>query len=99
MTDTATVLGMARRALERYLDVSVDPDGALTFRHGDMPCAVQGIQLTKDLPVLSLTCVIAWDLTSSDVPARIGERAAEGLFGTLGAVRSERGWEIGRAHV
>lgn len=94
MTAPATALDLARRALERYLDVTTDPDGALSFRHGEMPCAVQGTELVDDLPVLSLTCVVAWDLADSDVPARIGERAGEGLFGTLGAVRGEHGWNV-----
>lgn len=37
-------LETARLALEKYHDVRVDDDGALTFLHGDVPCAVQGIQ-------------------------------------------------------
>jgi hypothetical protein len=85
----------ARRALERYVEVAVDPDGALTFRHGEVPCVVQGIELAEGLPVLSLTCVVAWDLPSeSDVPAKVGLRAGEGLFGTLGAVRGSQGWDV-----
>lgn len=96
MTNQATAaLDLARQALERYLEVTVDPDGALTFRHGEVPCVVQGMDLAEGLPVLSLTCVVAWDLPAdSDVPARVGVRAGEGLFGTLGAVRDERGWDV-----
>jgi hypothetical protein len=81
--------------LERYVEVEVDSDGALTFRHGDVPCAVQGIELAEGLVVLTLTCVVAWDLPGdSDLPLRLAERAGQGLFGTLGAVRTEQGWDI-----
>ena len=91
MKDT---LETARAALERYVEVTVDDDGAITFRHGDVPCALQGLELAEGLPVLSLTCVVGWDLTAGDIPARVGLRAGEGLFGTLGATASERGWDV-----
>jgi hypothetical protein len=96
VSDTTTdLLDAARRALERYLDVEVEDDGALTFRHGDVPCALQGIELSEGLVVLTLTCVVAWDLPGdSDLPLRLAQRAGEGLFGTLGAVRTDNGWDI-----
>ncbi|MBV9921454.1 MAG: hypothetical protein JOY78_11455 [Pseudonocardia sp.] len=88
-------LETARTALERYVEVTVDDDGAITFRHGDVPCALQGLELAEGLPVLSLTCVVGWDLPrDQDIPARVGLRAGEGLFGTLGATQSERGWDV-----
>lgn len=88
-------LETARTALERYVEVTVDDDGALTFRHGDVPCALQGLELAEGLPVLSLTCVVAWDLPrDQDVPARVGLRAGEGLFGTLGATEGVHGWDV-----
>lgn len=94
-TPTAGVLGTAREALERFHDVRVDDDGALSFRHGEVPCALQGVELTEGLLVLSLTCVVAWDLPDdSTIPPRLAERAGQGLFGTLGAVRTERGWDV-----
>lgn len=89
------LLDTARRALERFHDVRTDDDGALSFRHGEVPCALQGVELAEGLEVLSLTCVVAWDLDAdSDLPLRLAERAGEGLFGTLGAVRTERGWDV-----
>lgn len=85
----------ARAALERYLDVTVDDDGAITFRHGEVLCVLQGLELAEGLPVLSLTCVVAWDLPlEQDIAARVGLRAGEGLFGTLGAVKGQHGWDI-----
>lgn len=89
------MLDTARRALERYVEVEVDPDGALTFRHREVPCLLHGLELAEGLPVLSLTCVAAWDLPEQrDVPATVGLRAGEGLFGTLGVVRGARGWDV-----
>ena len=91
---TATLLITAREALEQFVEVHVDDDGALSFRHGDVPCAVQGIELVEGLAVLSLTCVVAWDLPGDGVPREIAERAGQGLFGTLGAVATDAGWDV-----
>jgi len=38
---------------------------------------------------------VAWDLDAdSDLPLQLAEWAGQGLFGTLGAVRSDKGWDI-----
>jgi hypothetical protein len=86
-------LEAARKALELFHDVSVDDDGALSFRHGDVPCAVQGMELAEGLTVLSLTVVVAWDL-AGEVAVWVAERAGQGLFGTLGVISSERGTDV-----
>ncbi|MDR7300901.1 hypothetical protein [Haloactinomyces albus] len=92
---TAELLTAAKEALEAYHDVHVDDDGALTFRHSEVPCAVQAMQLAEGLTVLSLTCVVAWDLPQDDKLAQsAAERAGQGLFGTLGVVRTERGMDV-----
>lgn len=92
---TARLLDTAREALERYHDVHIDDDGAITFRHGDVPCALQAMQLAEGLAVLSLTCVVAWDLPDSpNLAASAAERAGQGLFGTLGVVHTERGLDV-----
>ncbi|WP_433506923.1 hypothetical protein ACQP04_10845 [Pseudonocardia halophobica] len=92
-------LEIARRALERYHDVEVGEDGALTFAHGGVLCVVQGTELEEGLPVLNLTCVVAWDLPVSadpatDVPTRVALGVGEGLFGTPRVVRGENGWDV-----
>jgi hypothetical protein len=92
---TAELLTAAKEALETYHEVHVDDDGALTFRHSDVPCAVQAMQLAEGLTVLSLTCVVAWDLPLDEKLAQsTAERAGQGLFGTLGVVRTERGMDV-----
>ena len=96
MSDTiAGMLDVARAALERYHDVAVDDDGALTFAHGGVVCALQGVELEEGLPVLNLTCVVAWDLPAEiDVPTRVALGVGEGLFGTPRVVRGARGWDV-----
>lgn len=92
---TADLLTKARTALETFHDVHVDDDGALTFRHVDVPCAVQAMQLSEGLTVLSLTCVVAWDLPEDpNLASSAAERAGQGLFGTLGVVHTERGMDV-----
>ncbi len=90
-----TTLDVARTALENYHDVTVDDDGALTFAHGGVVCAVQGLLLDEGLDVLNITCVVAWDLPAdSDVPTRVALGAGEGLFGTPRVIHGEQGWDV-----
>lgn len=93
--DTAELLAAAKEALENYLDVQVDDDGTLTFKHSDVPCVVQAMQLADGLLVLSLTCVVAWDLPDDPkLAAVVAERAGQGLFGTLGIVHNDNGMDV-----
>lgn len=95
LSATQELLDAARTALERYQDVEVDDDGALTFRHSEVPCAVQAVELADGLVVLNLTCVVAWDLPGDGgIGERIATRAGHGLFGTLGQVRTDRGVDV-----
>ena len=55
---------------------------------------MQGSELDEGLPVLNLTCVVAWDLPGDDVPMRVATGAGEGLFGTPRVIRSENGWDV-----
>ena len=91
----ADMLAVARTALERYHDVTVDDDGALTFAHGGVVCALQGLDIEDGLPVLNLTCVVAWDLPAeSDVPSQVALGLGEGLFGTARVIRGDAGWDV-----
>ena len=91
----ADQLAIARAALERFHDVTVDDDGALTFAHGGVVCALQGLDLEDGLPVLNLTCVVAWDLPAeSDVPSQVALGLGEGLFGTARVIRGDAGWDV-----
>ena len=91
----AAMLDAAREALERYQELAVDPDGSLKFQHSEVPCAVQAVELAEGLVMLSLTCVVAWDLPAGrDVAHRVAIRAGQGLFGTLGVVTTDRGSDV-----
>ena len=95
MTVIDDMLGVARAALENFHDVTADDDGSLTFAHGGVLCVVQGLELEEGLPVLNLTCVVAWDLpVETDVPTRVAMGAGEGLFGTPRVIRGEKGWDV-----
>ncbi|MEV4317965.1 hypothetical protein [Actinocrispum sp. NPDC049592] len=92
---TGALLTRAREALELYHEVFVDDDGALTFRHADVPCAVQAMELAEGLNVLSLTCVVAWDLPDEPiVVASAAERGGQALFGTIGIVHTDQGLDV-----
>ncbi|SEP45440.1 hypothetical protein [Amycolatopsis saalfeldensis] len=93
--ETGELLTRAREALERYIDVHVDDDGAITFSHADVPCVIQATRLAEGLTVLSLTCVVAWDLPDDPALAvAIAERAGQGLFGTLGVGHTDNGLDV-----
>jgi hypothetical protein len=96
MTETIPeMLAVARKALERFHDVTADEDGSLSFAHGGVVCALQGLELEEGLPVLNLTCVVAWDLPAeSDVPTQVALGVGEGLFGTPRVIRGSAGWDI-----
>ena len=95
MSTAGDMLSKAHEALERYLDVTVDDDGALTFAHAGVPCVVQSTELAEGLTVLSLTCVVAWDLPDEPgVAASAAERAGQGLFGTLGVSHTDQGLDL-----
>ncbi len=92
---TRELLNAARTALECYQDVKVDDDGSLSFQHSEVPCAVQAVELLEGLVMLSLTCVVAWDVVDDgELAERVATRAGRGLFGTLGLVRTERGADV-----
>jgi len=95
LAPTLEILDAARTALERYQEVTVDDDGSLTFQHSEVPCAVQAVELVEGLAMLSLTCVVAWDVPDQGQLAEwVATRAGQGLFGTLGLVRGKRGADV-----
>jgi hypothetical protein len=92
---TAALLAKAREALEMYHEVFIDDDGTLTFRHSELPCAVQAMQLAEGLNVLSLQCVVAWDLPDQpEISAAVADRGGEALFGTVAVVHTDQGIDV-----
>jgi Putative bacterial sensory transduction regulator len=94
-THTAELLSKARTALEMYHEVFIDDDGTLTFRHSDLPCAVQAMQLAEGLNVLSVQCVVAWDLPDiSTTVEQVAERGGNALFGTAAVIHTDNGIDV-----
>ncbi|MBP2319678.1 hypothetical protein JOF56_000063 [Kibdelosporangium banguiense] len=92
---TAALMSKAREALEMYHEVFVDDDGTLTFRHAEVPCAVQAMQLAEGLNVLSVQSVVAWDLPDSpETVAAVADRGGEALFGTAAVVHTDNGIDV-----
>jgi hypothetical protein len=88
-------MAKAREALEMYHEVFVDDDGTLTFRHSEVPCAVQAMQLAEGLNVLSVQCVVAWDLPDSvETVTAVADRGGEALFGTAAVVHTDAGIDV-----
>lgn len=80
----------ARTALQGYVEVTTDDDGSLAFQHSGVPCAVQAVELTPGLVVLSMTCVLAWDLAPGPhLDARVTRLGSQIQFGGLGVVEHE----------
>lgn len=56
---------------------------------------MQCMELADGLIVLSLTCVVAWDLpVDTALAVSVAERAGQGLFGTLGVVRTGENYDV-----
>ncbi|GAB2926269.1 hypothetical protein GCM10027047_24170 [Rhodococcus aerolatus] len=90
MSTPAELLEATRAALDGYVDVTADDDGALTFLHAEVPCVVQAVELADGLVVLSITCVLAWDLPAG--PALDRAVALAGAATQFGGVSlGERG--------
>lgn len=92
---TAALMAKAREALEMYHEVIVDDDGTLTFWHAEVPCAVQAMLLAEGLNVLSVQCVVAWDLPDSlETVTAVADRGGEALFGTAAVVHTDAGIDV-----
>ncbi|MEO6881859.1 MAG: hypothetical protein ABI181_13060 [Mycobacteriaceae bacterium] len=84
------VLDAARSALQGYVDVTTDDDGSLSFLHSGVPCAVQAVELAPGLVVLSMTCVLGWDLAPGpDLDAQVARLGSLVQFGGLGVVQRD----------
>lgn len=89
MSTPADLLAATAAALDGFVEVSRDPDGALTFLHAEVPCVVQAVTLSEGLAVLSVTCVLAWDLPAGPaLAASVARAGAQVQFG--GVSLSER---------
>lgn len=70
--------------LSPFVDVTVKEDGSLGFEYGGALCSLRGMNLSDDLDVLSLICLLAWDRPlNSLLHKRINDRNDVLQFGTI----------------
>lgn len=70
--------------LTPFADVRVEDDGSLAFHYAGALCSLRAVNLSDDLDVLSLVCVLEWDRTTQPgLAARIADRNDVVQFGTL----------------
>lgn len=62
-------------------------DDALGFDYAGAPCAVRAFALADGLDVLSMTCVLAWDIPlEPDLRAKVAEAADSVQFGSVNVI-------------
>ncbi len=89
---TRDALERARAALDGFVELREDDDGSLSFSHAGVPGAVQAVELSPGLVVLSMTCVLAWDLVAGpDLDAAVARLGAQVQFGGIGLVQRGSG--------
>ncbi|MDG3013307.1 hypothetical protein [Speluncibacter jeojiensis] len=62
-------------------------DDALSFDYAGAPCAVRAFALADGLDVLSMTCVLAWDIPlGPDLRATVARAAESVQFGSVNVI-------------
>ncbi|WP_220471714.1 hypothetical protein [Tomitella gaofuii] len=62
-------------------------DGSVSFHFGGAPCAVHVAQIADGLEMVSVTCVVAWDVPDDErLGALLAAARERAQFGTLRAV-------------
>ena len=70
--------------LDEILAVDAESDGALTVRHNGTFASLRVVTIAEDLDLVSLTQILAWDLSlSRKLTDRVGEQARELNFGSV----------------
>jgi hypothetical protein len=84
VTPAEELQARAGSLLAPLTDVEVKPDGSLGFVYGGALCSLRGMSLADGLDVLSLVCVLAWDLPAGDELCRSIVSGNDTLqFGTI----------------
>jgi len=70
--------------LGRVVSVEIEDDGALTVRHDDTFASLRTVAIADGLELLSLTQMLAWDLTpDEDLRKSVAAQAARTMLGTV----------------
>ncbi len=74
-------------ALGDLVELSAADDGSLSFEYAGCLCVVRVMELAAGLEMVSMTCVLAWDLPLDDaLRARAEEARRQVQFGSLQVV-------------
>lgn len=74
-------------ALGEMVELSADDDGSLSFEFEGCLCSTRVVELAAGLDVVSMTCVLAWDVDLSDeLRARAEEARRMVQFGSVQVV-------------
>jgi hypothetical protein len=70
--------------LSEVVSLEEESDGALTLRHDGTIASLRVVTITKDLDLVSLTQVLAWDLLlTKKIRDRVAEQAHSTLLGSV----------------
>ncbi len=70
--------------LGEVLPVEEEPDGALTVRHAGTIASVRVVNIAEDLDLVSLTQILAWDLSlTKKVSDQVAKQARDSNFGSV----------------
>lgn len=73
--------------LAEVMSVDVEDDGALTVRHGGTLASLRTVTIAEGLDMVSLTQVLAWDLTlDAGLRKIVAAQAQKTLLGTVALV-------------
>ena len=87
--------------LGQVISVEVEDDGALTVRHDDTFASLRTVTIADGLEMVSLTQMLAWDLTPDDALRKsVAAQAAKTMLGTVMLIEQPAGGAPGeRAEV
>ena len=78
--------------LGEILPIQHEDDGAVTVHHEDTFASLRVVTIAKDLDMVSLTQVLAWDLPlDSKLRAKVSKHAHDTLLGTVSLMEKSEG--------
>ena len=70
--------------LRDVIPVEEEPDGALTVRHNGTLASLRVVNIAKDLDLISLTQILAWDLPlTKKISDQVAKQAHDSNFGSV----------------
>jgi hypothetical protein len=81
--------------LGQVISVDVEDDGAVTVRHDETFASLRTVTIADGLEMVSLTQMLAWDLTpDADLRRSVASQASKTMLGTVTLVEHPTGGAI-----